>query len=152
MLVSQKCQYALRAIFELAKRTGQGPVKIAEIAEAQAIPVRFLEVILGQLKQGRFVVSQRGSEGGYQLARPPQELTVGEIMRFVEGPLAPVTCGLDPAKTKDKCPFYGNCVFLPMWEKARRAAADVYDSTTFQGLVTQEGSAPELSEAPACPT
>ena len=63
MLVSQKCQYALRALFELAKRNGEGPVKIAAIAKAQAIPPRFLEVILSQLKQGSFVESQRGSEG-----------------------------------------------------------------------------------------
>ncbi len=63
MHISQKCQYALRAIFELAKRKGQGPVKIAETAEAQAIPLRFLEVILSQLKQGEFVSSQRGNKG-----------------------------------------------------------------------------------------
>ncbi len=102
MLVSQKCQYALRAIFELAKRTGQGPVKIAEIAEAQAIPVRFLEVILSQLKQGRFAVSQRGSEGGYQLARPPQELTVGEITRVAEEQSRTRNWCLDKRKKKRK--------------------------------------------------
>jgi hypothetical protein len=60
MWISQKCEYAVRAVFELAKRVGRGPVRIADIAEAQAIPVRFLEVILSQLKQGGFVDSQRG--------------------------------------------------------------------------------------------
>ena len=64
MFVSQKCQYALRAVFELAKQYGKGPTKILHIAELQAIPVRFLEVILVQLKRGGFVDSQRGKEGG----------------------------------------------------------------------------------------
>ncbi len=69
MLVSQKSQYALRAVFELARRNGGLPVKIADIAEAQAIPQRFLEVIMNQLKQGGFVESRRGKRGGYLLAR-----------------------------------------------------------------------------------
>lgn len=136
MLVSQKCQYALRAIFELAKRSGQGTVKIAEIAEVQAIPVRFLEVILSQLKQAGFVVSQRGSKGGYLLVRSPNALTVGEVMRFIQGPVGPVDCVA--GGSKDKCPLYGDCAFLPMWERVRQAISDVYDNTTFQDLVNQE--------------
>lgn len=136
MLISQKCQYALRAIFELAKRSGQGTAKIAEIAEAQAIPVRFLEVILSQLKQAGFVVSQRGSKGGYLLARSPNALTVGEVMRFIQGPVGPVECVA--GGSKDRCPLYGDCAFLPMWERVRQAISDVYDNTTFQDLVNQE--------------
>jgi Rrf2 family protein len=133
MLISQKCQYAVRATFELAKRYGSGPVRIADVAEAQAIPVRFLEVILNQLKQGGFVVSQRGSRGGYVLARPPEELSVGEIIRFVEGPVGPVVCAMGQGKTD--CPLYGGCVFLPMWERVREAVSGVYNETTFQSLV-----------------
>ena len=136
MFLSQKCQYALRAIFELAKRSGQGPVKIAEIAEAQAIPVRFLEVILSQLKQAGFTTSQRGSTGGYLLIRSPGELTVGEVIRFMQGPFGPVECVA--GVSRGKCPLYGNCAFLPMWEKAQKAVSDVYNNTTFQGLVDQE--------------
>lgn len=136
MYISHKSQYALRAIFELAKRNGKGPVKIAEIAEVQAIPLRFLEVILSQLKQGRFVTSQRGNKGGYILASSPEELTVGEIMRFMQGPLGPVDCVV--AGSKDTCPLYGDCAFLPMWEKVGAAVSDVYDNTTFQDLVNQE--------------
>ena len=136
MYISQKCQYALRAIFELAKRSNEGPVKIAQIAETQAIPVRFLEVILSQLKQGRFVTSQRGSKGGYVLARPPAVLTVGEVVQFMQGPIGPVDCVT--TGSKDKCRLYGKCAFLPMWEQVRKAISDVYDSTTFQYLVEQE--------------
>jgi len=136
MFLSQKCQYALRAIFELAKRSGQGPVKIAEIAEAQAIPVRFLEVILSQLKQAGFATSQRGSKGGYLIIRSPGELTVGEVIRFMQGPVGPVECVA--GVSKGKCPLYGNCAFLPMWEKVQKAVSGVYDNTTFQDLLDQE--------------
>jgi len=136
MLIPQKCQYALRAIFELAKRHGQGPIKIVEIAKAQAIPVRFLEVILSQLKQADFVDSRRGKEGGYFLVRSPEELTVGDVMRFMQGEIGPVACVEDPAQ--GDCPLYGECVFLPMWERIRNATEQIYDGTTFQDLVRQE--------------
>ena len=137
MLISHKCQYALRAIFELAKHKDKEPVKIAQIAEAQAIPLRFLEVILSQLKQGGFVVSQRGNKGGYILDRSPESLTVGEVMQFIQGPVGPVDCVT--IGSKEKCRLYGSCAFLPMWHKVRKAVSDVYDNTTFQDLVWQEG-------------
>lgn len=133
MLVPQKAQYALRAVFELARRRGQGPAKIAEVAETQAIPVRFLEVILNQLKQAGFVESKRGSGGGYLLSRPPDSLTVGEVLSFVQGPAVPVGCMEDGSRAK--CPFYNACVFLPMWKEVQRAISDVYDRTTIQDLV-----------------
>ena len=136
MLISQKCQYALRALFELAKRDGAGPIRIADVAKAQAIPLRFLEVILGQLKQGGFVQSQRGNRGGYSLARLTEDVTVGDVIRFIEGPLGPVVCAL--GSTESECPLYGSCVFLPMWEKVRAAISNVYDNTTLRDLVEQE--------------
>ena len=136
MLISQKCQYALRALFELAKREGDGPIRIADVARVQAIPPRFLEVILAQMKQGGFVHSQRGNRGGYSLARPADEVTVGDVIRFVEGPLGPVICAM--GSTEKECPLYGGCVFLPMWEKVRDAVAGVYDNTTLKDLVEQE--------------
>jgi Rrf2 family protein len=135
-MVSQKCQYALRAIFELAKHYGEGPVTIAEIAEAEAIPARFLEVILGQLKQGGFVESRRGKDGGYLLSRRPPGLTVGEVIRFIEGPIGPVECVAgDPA---ERCPLHGDCVFLSMWEQVSQAVGEIYDSTTFEDLVQED--------------
>ncbi len=98
--------------------------------------MRFLEVILSQLKQARFVVSQRGNKGGYILNTSPEELTIGEVMRFMQGPVGPVDCVV--AGSKDTCSLYGDCAFLPMWEKVRVAVSDVYDNTTFQDLVNQE--------------
>jgi Rrf2 family transcriptional regulator, cysteine metabolism repressor len=139
MPISQKCQYAVRSVFELAKRHGRGAVKISEIAEAQVIPVRFLENILNQLKGGGFVESVRGKDGGYLLARSPKDLTVGEIVRFMEGPLSPVECSV--GGKKGACSMYGRCVFLSLWKRAQDALESVYDGTTFHDLVVQEADA-----------
>ena len=136
MIVSQKCEYALRALFELSQRNGEGPVKIAAIARSQAIPARFLEVILGELKQAGFVASQRGRRGGYYLCRSPGELTVGDVVRFVQGPVGPVACVADGAE--EKCPLSGDCVFLPMWRRVHKAIVSVYDTTTFQDLLEED--------------
>ncbi len=138
MPISQKTQYAVRAVFELAKRQGRGATKISEIAEAQAIPQRFLENILNHLKGGGFVESVRGKEGGYLLVRPAKELTVGQVLRFVEGPLSPVECMVDGKKVP--CSMYGHCAFRSLWKRAETALEEVYDGTTFEELVAEEAN------------
>ncbi len=138
-MLSQKCQYALRAVFELSKSYGAGPVKIGSVAGAQDIPQRFLEVILAELKRGGFLESRRGSDGGYTLVRSPQTLTVGEIIRFVEGPIGPVECVT--GKPADGCRLYPGCAFLGMWRRVQDAVAGVYDTTTFGDLLESEAKA-----------
>src|SRR5579862_4510017 len=86
MNISVKGEYALQAIYDLATQPPGEPVRIADIARRQKIPQKFLELILASLKQGGFVESRRGAEGGYLLARPADVMTVGEVLRFVEGP------------------------------------------------------------------
>ena len=86
MYISVKGEYALQAIFDLAAQRPGEPVRIADIARRQKIPQKFLELILAGLKQAGFVESRRGAEGGYLLARPAESLTVGEVLRSVEGP------------------------------------------------------------------
>lgn len=144
MMLSQKCQYGLRAVLELAKRMGDGPVRIAEIAKNQAIPTRFLEVILNQLKQGGFVESRRGSAGGYLLSRSPATFSVGEIIRFIEGPLSPVQCLTHTSD--EECPLKIGCAFLPLWEKVKSTVEDIYNSATFEDLVQKERIAERASE------
>jgi len=141
MSVSQKCQYALRAAFHLAKYRESTPITIAQIAKAQVIPPRFLELILAELRQGGFVESRRGRGGGYLLVGRPDGLTVGRIIRFVDGPMAPVKCVASDASAELDCPLHGNCAFMDMWYRARDAVADVYDNTTFQDLIDVERSA-----------
>ena len=136
MLVSQKCQYALKALYELARRGNDRPAKISDIAETQAIPTRFLEVILNQLKQGGFIESRRGSEGGYLILRPPQKLTVGEVMRFIHGSLGPIEGLEDEGEMREEAP--GAVALNDMWRQARKAILNVYDKTTIQDLITNE--------------
>lgn len=138
MSVSAKCYYAIRALYALAEYEGRGdprPLKIAEIAEREQIPVRFLESILNQLKGAGYVQSRRGAEGGYRLARPADQLTVGEIMRFVDGPIAPVDC---VSQSRPKvCQFHGECHFFGFWGRVRQAISSVVDHTTLADLIEE---------------
>jgi Rrf2 family cysteine metabolism transcriptional repressor len=134
MNISQKCQYALRAMFELARRGLDKPVSISQLATAQAIPHRFLEQILGELKRGGFVESRRGVRGGYLLAHPPTMVSAGDIIRFIDGPMDPVQCSA-VTDSDHECPLQVGCVFVDLWQEARDAAAAVYDRATLQSLV-----------------
>jgi Rrf2 family protein len=93
MRISAKADYAVRAVIELAAASGEKPVKAERIATAQAIPLNFLENILGELRHAGIVRSHRGAEGGFRLARPAEELTIADVIRAVEGPLASVRGG-----------------------------------------------------------
>ncbi len=147
MHLSKKTVYALRAVFELARRYDSGPVTIGAIAEAQTLPARFLENILIQLKSGGILDSARGREGGYWLARSPGEITVGQVLRIMEMTVAPVDClerGL-----KATCPMKDSCAFLPMWTRGLEAMLAVYDGTSYEDLVReQQALTPDAT--PAC--
>jgi Rrf2 family transcriptional regulator, cysteine metabolism repressor len=134
--LSQKCQYAVRAVLELSKRYGQGPVSAAEIAAIQAVPQRFLEIILNELKPTGLVESRRGVQGGFYLATPPEQITVGKVIRLVDGPLEPVRCGGE--QSGKCCPLLGRCALTDLWKQAREAVEGVYDSVSFQDLVERE--------------
>ena len=135
-ITPKKNQYALRAIFELAKQSGKGPIKISEIAEVQAIPLRFLEVILSQLKGSGLVDSKRGFYGGYYLTRPPNKIKVGDVLRFMDKPSRADHCVACVSKTN--CPFSGSCAFASMWNQVNAAIFNIYDSTTIQDLLNNE--------------
>jgi Rrf2 family protein len=141
--LSQKCQYAVRAVFELAKQYGKGPVTISQIAATQAIPQRFLEIILNELRPTGLIESRRGIQGGYLLARNPATISVGDIIRLVEGPLDPVKCIGD--KNNPCCPLQDNCALARLWSRAKAAVETVYDGASFQDLVDEEN---ELSKSP----
>ena len=127
MNISVKGDYALRAIFDLALQQPGNPIKIADVARRQKIPQKFLELILSGLKQGGFVESRRGAEGGYLLARPPETITIGEVFRYVEG--------VKPKKASPKQqaadPFYVT------WDRVEEAISSVLDHTTFADLARE---------------
>jgi Rrf2 family protein len=135
-VISQKTQYALRAVFELARCQEKGPVKIGSIAAAQAIPKRFLENILLQLKGAGIVESRRGKEGGYQLVRNAAQLSVGEVIRLMQGPLDVVDCVSNMEFAS--CALGPDCLFLPLWKAASEAQMKVFNRTTFDDLLKQE--------------
>jgi Rrf2 family cysteine metabolism transcriptional repressor len=124
MNISVKGEYALQALFDLASQAPGAPVKIGDIAKRQKIPQKFLELILAGLKQGGFVESRRGAEGGYLLVRAPETLTAGEVLRFVEGPHP----GRSRSRRKSESPF------AAMWSRVDLAVSDVLDHTTFAEL------------------
>lgn len=142
MDVSQKSRYALKAVLELSFRFGQGPISISQIAKAQAIPARFLEAILAQLKRGGFVASRRGNEGGYVLSRPPAEISVGDVLRVLQGPPLSKLCANHP---QAECPHGGDCVFAKLWERACVAVETVYNSTNFQDMTERYRNAARAS-------
>ena len=136
MFLTQRNQYALRAIVELAKRVGAGPVKVSEIAEAQAIPRRFLEVILGQLKGSGLVTAKRGYHGGYILLREPNQITVGTVIRFLQGEPDPKDC--QNCVFKLQCPTDRECAFASLWNRVNDAVFTIFDETTIQDLLEDE--------------
>ena len=127
MNVSVKGEYALQAIFDLASQPGNEPVKIADIARRQQIPQKFLELILASLKQGGFVESRRGAEGGYLLAKRPDAITVGGVLRFVEG----------RRDEKSRIRRERDSALGELWDRADAAVNSVLDSATFAQLVRE---------------
>ncbi len=136
MRISHRCEYALRALLELAKNSKEGPIRIEEIARRQTIPKQFLANLLVQLKRGRFVQSKKGPEGGYYLARSARQINVGEVVRFIDGPIAPIQC---VSRTLgEKCEIGGRCGFFPLWKRVRDAVAEIVDHTTVADVVEEQ--------------
>jgi Rrf2 family protein len=135
-ITPRKNQYALRAIFELAKHGGKGPTKISDIADAQSIPLRFLEVILHELKGSGLIDAKRGFYGGYYLTRSPDQITVADVMSFLQGSPKAVQCAACVAKVK--CPHGHRCAFSSMWNRVNRAISQVYTETTIQDLLDND--------------
>lgn len=123
MNISVKGEYALHALFDLAMQKPGEPVRIADIAQRQKIPQKFLELILAGLKQGGFVESRRGAEGGYLLARPADAITVGEVLRYIE---------VDKARARSKSTAL--TPFAEVWDRVDNAVSAVIDRTTLGEL------------------
>jgi Rrf2 family protein len=135
MRVSAKADYAIRAMIELAAAEGEGqPVKGDRLAQAQQIPGKFLESILGDLRQGGLVRSQRGADGGYWLARPAAEVTVADVIRAVEGPIAHVR-GVRPEDVE----YAGSAAQLrELWIALRANMRAVLETVTLADLARGE--------------
>ena len=132
MRISAKADYAVRAAVELAAASGDRPVKAERIATAQGIPLNFLENILGELRHAGIVRSQRGAEGGFRLARAPDEITVADVIRAVEGPLASVRGG-----PPEEARYDGASSALPrVWIAVRANLRAVVEHVTLADVAT----------------
>ena len=138
--MSQRCEYGLRTLLELTRRQGRGPVSVTQIASAQAIPQRFLELIVKGLREAGVLTSHRGAKGGYTLAADPRHLTLGQIIRLLDGPLGPMDCMACGGERY--CALQGACGFDQVWNDAAEALANVYDSVTFQALANGQPQPP----------
>lgn len=133
MKVTYKGDYSLKAMLNLALHYNKGVLPIQELAKEGDIPFKFLEQILLTLKNGGFVGSKRGVDGGYFLARPPEAITIGEVVRFIEGPIEPLTCA--NKDNYEKCKDFPYCVFKDIWNQVYTATSLVVDTVTFAELV-----------------
>jgi len=136
--ISKRTQYGLKAVIALGRRYGEGPVLIATLATEETIPIKFLEGILLDLKGRGVLESKKGKGGGYQLSRPPSTITIGSIIRLLEGPLAPLPCASETAfKPCDECRDVEHCGVRIVMRQVRDAIADVLDKTTLAELLRQ---------------
>ncbi len=133
MRLSTKGEYASRAMLELARNYDQRPLHIRDISKLQSIPQRFLEQILLQLKRAGYLRSRKGPDGGYYLSKPPGEITVAEVIRVMDGPLAPIDCVSVTAH--EICPHEKSCSLMWLWKDVRDAVAEILEKTTLADLV-----------------
>ena len=132
MRITYKGDYALKTILDLAGHFGNGPVAINDLSKRLDIPTKFLEQILLDLKRAGFVVSRRGKIGGYALAKEPAQITLGEVVRFIAGPVEPIAC-VDKKYTG--CHDLGCCVFRSIWNEVAHSTAKIIDQITFADLL-----------------
>lgn len=132
MKISTRGEYGVRAMFDLALHYGQGPIPLKMIAERQEISEPYLEQLMGALRKAGLVSSVRGAQGGYLLANPPHKTTIGDIIRTLEGPIAPMEC-VEPGE-ESTCNQYKLCATRVLWTKLRNSMEEVLDNTTLEML------------------
>lgn len=136
-MLSQKAKYAMRALIYLAQnRSNVQPVGIAEIAAKQAVPRKFLELILLELKRHGLVQSYRGKHGGYALAKPPESIFFGDVIRFIDGPLAQLPCAsLTAYRRCSDCEDEATCAIRHVLKQVRDASAGILDRTSLSDVL-----------------
>jgi Rrf2 family protein len=137
MKITYKGDYALKAVLDLAINYDRELVTTHDMAKRIDTPLKFLEQILLDLKKGGFIESRRGKIGGYLLARPPAQITVGEIIRFIEGPVEPISCA---RQGYAECADIYKCAFRKIWQDVARATSEIIDNVTFEQLASQVSS------------
>jgi Rrf2 family protein len=147
-LLSKKAKYALKGMLVLAQHYGEGPILISDIAEGDHMPRKFLELILLELKNHGLLQSKKGKGGGYFLAKPPNAINVGQIVRIVDGPIAPLPCVSRTAYMRcDECADERTCPIRLVMKDVREATANILDSATLADMIERVRSIETGKEA-----
>ncbi len=134
MRVSTRGEYGVRAMFDLALHSGAGPIALKTIAERQMISEHYLEQLMAALRKAGLVKSRRGAQGGYQLAHEPENVSIGQIIRVLEGPITPLDCLDTHTGTGPYCQTPDRCVLRNLWKELQDSMKQVLDNTTLEDL------------------
>lgn len=138
-MLSRKAKYAIQALLHLSRRVNRGPVLIADIAEEEGIPRKFLEAILLELRNAGVLGSKKGKGGGYHLAKAPEQIKIGQVIRLIDGPLAPVRCASQSAPEMcEECKDPATCSIRHVMIDVRDAMASILDRTSLLDLLRRE--------------
>lgn len=138
MKISTKGRYGVSAMYDLALHGSNGPISLKTVAQRQGISEHYLEQLMVSLRKAGFVRSTRGSQGGYVLMKDPGQITIGDIIRVMEGPVAPVDCLLGETNNNGYCPKASRCVTRTVWAKVQDSINSVLDSITLADLCEKE--------------
>jgi Rrf2 family transcriptional regulator, cysteine metabolism repressor len=142
---STRGEYGIRMMMDLARHFGEGPQSLADVARHESLPAPYLEQLAGKLRRAGLVTSFHGAHGGYQLTRSPIEITVGDVLRVLEGPISPMICATE-GETELTCERQSFCSANLVWERVRDSVAQALDSLTLQDLVIPKAPIPFLDE------
>ena len=134
---STKGEYGVRLMVQLGRHFGTGPASLAEIAAEEDLPRAYLEQLVVSLREAGLVTSTRGAHGGYELARPPETISMAEVLRALEGPIAPMLCASDDPEHANLCDRSSRCTVNVLWVRVRDAVTGALDSMTLADLVPQ---------------
>ena len=139
---STRGEYGVRLMVELARHSGDGPVSLSEMADHEALPRPYLEQLVVSLREAGLVVSTRGARGGYELARPPEDIRMGQVVETLEGPIAPMVCASSDPLHADVCDRAGYCTVNRLWLRVRDAVVGALDSLSLAELAEPRSSHP----------
>ena len=157
MMFSTRAEYGVRVMIQLGRRHGAGPAPLAGIAEAEGLPLPYLEQLVARLRRADLVTATRGAHGGYELTRPPAEISMGEVVSALEGSMVPMQCFSEPGTTRVLCNHetdgYDHCATKLLWTRVQGSVARALEQTTLDELVTfSERQAEPPQAAPAART
>jgi Rrf2 family protein len=159
MMFSTRAEYGVRVMIQLGRRHGAGPAPLAGIAEAEGLPLPYLEQLVARLRRADLVTATRGAHGGYQLTRPPAEISMGEVVSALEGSMVPMQCFTEPGTKRVLCNHetdgYDHCATKLLWTRVQGSVARALEQTTLDELVSfseRQAEPPQSSPAARTPT